>query len=76
MPPEYVFAKAFYKLEHDTIVKERIICNYQNNIGRYFYTKKPLYFNKSLCTAVSALEWYRVLRKTIIYNKIDEIHLL
>ena len=81
MPPEYIFAKAFYKLEYNgfnIVVRERIICNFKNNIGHYLYTNRPLYFNKLQCTTVSALEWYRILRKTIIYNKINEtqLHLL
>ena len=73
--------KAFYKLEYNgfnIFVRERIVCNYQNDIGHYFYTNRPLYFNKLQCTAVSILKWYRILRKTIIYNKINEtqIHIL
>lgn len=76
-----ITTKAFYKLEYNgfnIIIRERIVCNYQNDIGHYIYTNKPLYFNKLQCTAVSVLKWYRILRKTIIYNKINEtqIHLL
>lgn len=72
--------KAFYKLEYNgfnIIIRERIVCNYQNDIEHYLYIR-PLYFNKLRCTAVSVLKWYRILRKTIIYNKINEtqIHLL
>lgn len=74
-------SKAFYKLEYkgfNIIIRERIVCNYQNDIEYYIYTNRPLYFNKLQCTAVSILKWYRILRKTIIYNKINEtqIHLL
>ncbi len=73
--------KVFYKLEYNgfnIVIKERIICNYQNDIGSYFYTNKPLYFNKQQCITVSVLKWYRILRKTIIYRKINEkrIHVL